>query len=618
MSESRKDSKYYYELYREALNFIRPHFDKYRELIAFYQLEQDALPQFSDVKPWLYNLNMPFATDAIDLRVASLQANDYIGELEPLAPEDVETIDKLNSAYRVFWNEMNMNNYINDLIPISAVLGTAYTHIVFDAEATVGSGSRKRVGKLIPYTLDTTNVLIDPKALSLKEADYVCVTERITRGKIKVQYPNFDFGKPTEKESAEDRGELNPDYDYTTSQDDDVFTKVTFYEKVEGEDGKTKIEKTVLIGNRIVEKPTELEISRFPIAQLRWKKKIKSPYGVGLMESLLPIQKVINEIESANANANMQYSAPSFIVSEDSGIDPEQLALSSGSPGTIYVVESGVDLDRAVKPLFADRGIDEGLMVTRQNLEATIYKLASVTENFLGDIGTEGNTAQGAAESMNRARTIENLFLANLEDYVEDLTGIIVEFIMKAFAGDTIYTRSERTADRKYKFEEFQIPEGIEDIQYTFYIELSVKTKYSKEDQKRQIMELYQIERQYDTNEVKGITFLDVLKTLEMPQTEELVERYKKSLSMDAEQRAQLITEIVLTSQTLGIDPALGNAAIAEILTNALETPNLDLFMETANAMAMQTRQVEDEVYQEESDRLEEEALLNSQISPQM
>src|SRR5690606_21342767 len=136
----------------------------------------------------------------------------------------------------------------------------------------------------------------------------------------------------------EDRGELNPDYDYTTSQDDDMFTKVTFYETVEGEDGKTKIEKTVLIGNRLVEKPTELEMSRFPIAQLRWKKKIKSPYGVGLMESLLRIQKVINEIESANANANMQYSAPSFIVSEDSGIDPEQLALSSGSPGTIYVV----------------------------------------------------------------------------------------------------------------------------------------------------------------------------------------------------------------------------------------------------------------------------------------
>ena len=66
-------------LYREALNYIRPQFDKYRELSAFYQLEQDSLPKYSDTKPWLYNLNLPFATDAVDLRIASLQANDYLG-----------------------------------------------------------------------------------------------------------------------------------------------------------------------------------------------------------------------------------------------------------------------------------------------------------------------------------------------------------------------------------------------------------------------------------------------------------------------------------------------------------------------------------------------------------
>src|SRR5690554_5940550 len=159
-----RNKDYYYSLYREALNYIRPQFEKYRELSAFYQLEQDDLPKYSDVKPWLYNLNMPFATDAVDLRVASLQANDYLGELEPLSPEDVEVVDKLNDAYKAFWNEMNMNNYINDTIPISAVLGTAYTHIILDDGADVGGTSRKRSGKLIPYTLDTTSVLIDPKA----------------------------------------------------------------------------------------------------------------------------------------------------------------------------------------------------------------------------------------------------------------------------------------------------------------------------------------------------------------------------------------------------------------------------------------------------------------------
>lgn len=610
-----KNKGYYYSLYREALNYIRPQFEKYRELSAFYQLEQEDLPKYSDVKPWLYNLNMPFATDAVDLRIASLQANDYLGELEPLSPEDVEIVDKLNDAYRAFWNEMNMNNYINDTIPISAVLGTAYTHVILDDEEDVGGTARKRSGKLIPYTLDTTSVLIDPKALNLKDADYVCVTERITREQIKDQYPNYKFDNAGERQSPEDRGEINPSEDYYTSQDDDVFTKITFYEKRKNK-GVVTIEKTVLIDSAIAEPTKELQIKRYPIAQLKWKKKLKSPYGVGLMEMLLPIQKVVNEIESANANANMQYSAPSFILREDSGIDPEELALSSGSPGTVYVADAGVNVNEVIAPLFNSREIDQGLILTRQNLEATIYKLASVTDNFLGDIGTEGNTAQGATESMQRAKTIENLFLANLEDYVEDLTGILVEFITNVFAGDTIYTRSERTAEGTYNFSEFEVPEDAEDLQYTFYIELGVKTKYSKERQKQQLLDLFQIERQYPTNEVKGINFLDILKVNEMPQTKELVERYKHSLNMDAEQRAQLITTIITTSQELGIPAEMGNAAIVEILTNAVDTPNLDQFMMLAQQMAQQTQQVEEEVYSEESARIDQEMLENTPISP--
>lgn len=614
---ARKEKDYYYSLYREALNYIRPQFDKYRELSAFYQLEQDSLPKYSDTKPWLYNLNLPFATDAVDLRIASLQANDYLGELEPLSPEDVEMVEKLSDAYHAFWNEMNMNNYINDTIPISAVLGTAYTHVVLDDKAIVGGSGRRRNGKLEPYTLDTMSVLIDPKALSLKEADYVCVTERITRASVKHDYPNFSFNEPSEKQAPEDRGEVSPEEDYNTSQDKDVFTKITFYEKIK-KDGEETIEKTVLIDSVVVETAKPLSIKRFPIAQLRWKKKLKSPYGVGLMEMLLPIQKVVNEIESANANANMQYSAPSFVLREDSGIDPEELALSSGSPGTVYVADAGVNVNDVISPLFNSREIDQGLMLTRQNLEATIYKLASVTDNFLGDIGTVGNTAQGASESMQRSKTIENLFLANLEDYIEDLTGIIVEFITNAFAGDTIYTRSERTSEGTYNFQEFDVPEEATDVQYTFYIELSVKTKYSKERQKQQLLELFQIERQYQTNEIKGINFLDIIKVNEMPQTKELVQRYKHAINMDAEQRAQLITTIVTTSQELGVPPEMGNAAIVEILTNAVDTPNLDQFMQLAQQMAQQQAQMEDEVYQEESQRLEQEQLENTPIGPMM
>ena len=38
--------------------------------------------------------------------------------------------------------------------------------------------------------------------------------------------------QPSEKQAPEDRGEISPEEDYNTSQDKDVFTKITFYEKI--------------------------------------------------------------------------------------------------------------------------------------------------------------------------------------------------------------------------------------------------------------------------------------------------------------------------------------------------------------------------------------------------
>lgn len=592
--ETTKDGKYYFKLFRDALNFENKRFDKYAELTAFYELSQSELPNYVGQKPWVFEVNLPFATDAINLRVASLQASDYKGELEPLSPDDVDTVEQLNNVYHEFWEEMNMDKYINDSILVSSIVGQAYTHIVLDADKTVGTKERKRKGKLSPYFLDTSSVLVDPKALALRDADYVCVVERITRKKAKKEYPDLKW--ETNKEgslAASDRGEIYYGNEYATEQDYDVLSKITIYERIDD----TTIEKTVLVESMVAEETKELGISVFPISQLRWQKKIKSPYGTSLMEMLLPLQKVVNEIESANANANMQYSSPSYVLSEDAGIDPEDLALSAGAPGSVYVVSSGQNINDVIKPLIPDRGIDDGLVLTKQELERSIYKLAGVTDEFLGSMGTVGNTSGGADLAMQRAKTIENSVLVNIEEYVEDLTRVIVEFIVNGFLGDKIYSRGEKQADGKFKFKEFEVPEDSKEVEYNFFIKLDVKTKYSKERHRQLIQELFATERQYDTGDLKGLTFLDVLKAYDMPQTQELVERYENLTKMDAEQRSQLISEFVTAGTQYGVDPQMINAAISEILLNRQETPAVEMLMQAIEqAIAQQEQGVQNVV----------------------
>ena len=117
--------------------------------------------------------------------------------------------------------------------------------------------------------------------------------------------------------SPQDRGELSIDGNYTSEQQD-ILTKMTFYERT-----KKGILRTILIENKIIVKSKLIPIKDYPIAQLRWERRQKSPYGISLMDRLLPLQKSVNSIESAITNTALAFAAPSFVVRRDSGVDPK-------------------------------------------------------------------------------------------------------------------------------------------------------------------------------------------------------------------------------------------------------------------------------------------------------
>lgn len=577
-------AKKYYKMYKDALVFHQSKFDEYQEAVAYYELEEKKIKSNAN-KPWIYQINTPFATDAINMRVASLQANDYTGALEPMSPEDIKPVEILDRLYHEKWKEMNMDSIIDDSILQSAIVGEAYAHIIFDSEVTKGGTGRKNKGELSCYFIDTASVHVDPKALSLKNADYVAISERITKQDLEREYEDFKTENLQGDSDPTAKGEIYTG-DYTSEQDKDVYTKVTIYEKT-----KKGIEKTVIVEQVILEETTVLEVDYIPIAQMLWQKRLKSPYGTSLMAMLLPLQKVLNEIESANANANMQYSSPSFVISEDSGINPEEFAASAGAPAVVYTINSGVSVRDAVAPLLPDRGIDAGLVTTKQELERSIYKLAGITDQFLGSLGTAGNTSSGAEMTIQRAKTIEQRILTNIEEYVEDLTRIIVSYLSKAYAGEIVYAGGEKRADGKWQFDQVSVPENSAELDYNFSIELNIRTHYSKEAQKQQLLELWQMERQYATDDIRALNTLDVLKTLNIPQRNEIVDRFQEATTQDIEQKSMLVSEIVLMASELGLEAEAANAAVGDIIRGGVETPNLDMFLQQAEQMRAQIEQ---------------------------
>ena len=574
-------------MFKQARDFDPDRFEDYRELVAFYEGKQDELSFYQHEQPWVININAPYASDAIDIRVSSLKAKDYIGELYPLSPADVDKVTLLNDLTHVFWKEMQMDDKIDECIEKCAVEREAYIHITYD-DTVFGGTNAVRTGKLKPNFIAPGAVCIDPAAENFKDADFIVITERVSKKYVKEKYKD-KFNKEDEMGQVFSPNERGDDYvdNPSSSEVERSVTKLTFYEKVDG-----SVWKTVLVENKIVEQPEKFFIDVYPITQLRWKKRFKSPYGLSLMDKLLPLQKSVNSIESATTNSALQFASPSFAVNKSSGINAEVFAQVIGAPGVVVSV-NGNPSD-VVKQLFTNT-IDKTMISVKEQNEQKIYKLAGVTAEFLGNFGTAGNTASGSNESSARAQIIENDVLSNLETFVQDNMEVIIAFLKsQVFAGEKVYTRSPKKTDGSFDFNEYQIPEtdsvdSLENIEVDYYVELDVKTPSSKEKTKLLLKELYTTERQYD-NEIKVLTLLDVIENYDIPNKQEIRERYKNLVSKDNETKASAILQFSTVSEKYGIDANLISQGIIEFIEGK-ETPTVDTVLRQVEQIIAQQEQ---------------------------
>lgn len=552
------NAKYFQKAYVRAQERL----DALTENMAFYEGSQYSLESYQSNKPWVVQMNTPYATLAIDTRVASLVASNYAGELEPFSPDDKEAVDGLQDLYSDIWEELRMNEKISNAIKTGAVVREAYIHIIADKNENEGGTNRMNTGKLYAYFLNPSHVWVDPKVRDFKEARYVCITERVSKQKAFSDYPFLKDNIVGGSYSPEMRGEIYNGNDYSTEQDG-IFTKVTTYVKEYKENSKSPvIHKYITIEDVLCDDDELTSLHYLPIAQFKWKSASDSPYGLSLMDELISLQKAVNAIESAITNTSLAYASPSMMVSSSCGVDPKQVALTVGSPGVVYMVDG--DLSNAIAPVIVPQ-LNDRIVNIKTEFQNTISTIAGVTSTYLGSLGTSGNTAGGAELAINRAKIIENIVMRNVEDFVEQLTFILTDYIVALFAGvDTVYTRT-RGDNGQLMFNERHLSEGIRDVQYSFYVDLSARTQYSKDKEKQTLQELYQMERQYDS-EIKLINEIDILDETDLRTKDALKARYNRLNYQSNEQKLQLINTLNELQAKYGIDQNLIQQAQIEVM----------------------------------------------------
>ena len=568
LAEELEKSSPYAKMYEKAYNFDSTRFDAYAELMAFYQGNQHLLSKYKTERPWIVNMNTPYATAAVENRVASILVDDYEGDLLPISPEDIDVVETLDSAYKREWERMEVDDVIRKSVETMAVVREAYCHITVNDKKIFGGRKSKRIGAMEAEMIEPSRVLIDPTARKLKDANYCIVLGRISKKEAVEKYEKLKQIKDSiQAGTPKERGEVYYDNDYNTEQED-VFDVWNVYVKESG-----KIKKVKLI-NRIIVKETTIDIDVFPIAQVRWKPAAQSCYGISLMDQLLSLQKAINAIESAITNTAIAYAAPSMMVARGSGVDPKMVAKSNGAPGIVYLVNG--QLDNAIKPVIPPKIQDE-ILAIKNDFEAKIREISGNSNQFMGNIGTAANTVGGAEVAVERAKIIEVNVLNNLEEYVEDIATIIVKFMVKMYPGAELSYYTGKDGEGLYNFDRIKMPskKDLKNLDYNFYIKLDKKSRYSKDKQEQTLKDLYQYERQYDAP-VKTITMSDIIKNSDLENKDEIIARYNSLNSQDAQTKAETIETMINTANELGIPQELVTQAITEIIAGGDEHPATD------------------------------------------
>lgn len=573
LDEAKEQGKSVLKLFTKAKNKVTDRFSQHQENMAFYEGTQYELSRYKTTRPWVVRMRTPYASVAIDTRVASLTASDYRGKLLPYLPEDQDAVEAINNFKDDEWERMNLDVKIDESIKTSSVVREAYIHIRMS-----GKGKKK---KMKAEVIDLpSSIYIDPNALSLRDARHMFIVSRIEEDEAEELYPDFAwaFRELATRFTPEDRGEISFTNDYTIEQED-TLTMIVMFKKKEG-----IIHRITVIEDIVVEEKKLDGLTQFPVAQMRWKKASGSPYGLALMDDLREPQKAINAIESASVNTAVAYSAPSYGVRKGSGVDPKQLSVALGAPGMIVMVDG--DPAQSIKPLNLP-ALDASIIGVRDSYINAIDRVSGITGQYLGSIGTTGNTAQGAKMAMERARIVEGDVLRNIEDFVEDITRIIVEYIIAEYQGEEITSRTVDQATGQPQFLTRTIPTGIDDIDFSFYINLEKRTSYSSEREKELLLELYQMQHQYG-DKIKLITQLDLLGAYEISNKEILVERFKQLTQRSDEEVSKFISELVIAATQVGISPEAVQAAIQEQLGDSEETPITDQLLQQIQQMAQQ------------------------------
>ena len=409
--------------------------------------------------------NMPLQTDARP-RI------QFIAE----EPSDIEFANVLNEVMEADWERGNWLVPLSEIILDGYIYGTGYGSLVYDAEADFGMGSAQFESE-DPFYLYPDN---EAREINDHRSKIFIKAEPVDTDSLKKEFPEFEdkIKSDIDSDIQSSKTSLN-DYTARTSNSDRDMPDVSFLtgkqkttprtmlitawmkpdetEEVESEEAdengeiSTKIiikkmypfGRVIKIANGLkIFEGTLTESGRFPFMKYVNYMLPREFFGVSEVEQLESPQRVFNKILNAAIEIMNLMGNPIWVISTDSGIDPNKLINRTGlvvekEPGSEVRREHGVELNSTIFPLL-DR------------LESWFDKIGGNQEVSRGQAPASVTASSAIEQLMDAARTRIKQKQRNLDAMVRDMGRQYVDIVLENYTQSRVFRVTNDQSGTKY------------------------------------------------------------------------------------------------------------------------------------------------------------------------
>lgn len=499
--------------------------------------------------------------------VASIYTVAKCANLLPTSENDKDIITNINLALEQEWSLTNIAKMQKQAGANAALHNIGITQIGWD-ENMISGGDTIQRGQVRAKNISPLKFMRDPFAIDLKNSGYCMTYDKYHKS---VFLANKNYAEEFKKYlcSRKNTGTILNIPDIlgakSSSTNDDYFTLVTFWEKVEDEKGNIVIDEIHTINaEAVLYIRHAIKPNKFPFAILYCNDPGDALIGISEPAREFANSVAYNIMDSISLTSAYKNQRPPKYVSSDSGLNLNAFAQHANDADYTFVVNG--DASKAVH-YHQFPQVDPHIGEITARLDNNIKQVSGVDERYTGRDTGSIITTGGTEDMLNRVTVIDTPKIENFEDYAKQLTELVLANLIE-FGGKRKYLIKDPEKANTYKSVEVNFPDLDTETVFNYQINISSELPRNKAriaEMANQLMEK-QMQYQQQGDSVDLITTEEWLMMQDLPMKEYMLERMGvQRLNNEVENVSQTLFEFAeLTKQ--GMSPQDALLAVAKSL----------------------------------------------------